>query len=45
MVREFLRENRDRLGEMHLGYGIFEEQEEELANVVVAKVEELFVQI
>ena len=45
IVRGFLRDKRDKLGEMHLGCSPFERGEEEIAERVVAKAEELFLQV
>ena len=45
MIREFLRENRDRLGEMHFGAGLFEPGENALAENTVNEAIELFLKI
>jgi len=45
IVQGFLRQKRDKLGEMYLGYTSLEMWEEDIAEKVVAKAEELFLQI
>jgi hypothetical protein len=44
-VKEYLRGERDRLGEMYFGYSFFEASEEELAHVVVESAIRLFKEI
>lgn len=45
VVRKFLRERRDKLGEMYLGSTVFTVGEDELAEITVNKAIELFLQI
>jgi len=44
-VRELLRQRRDVLGEMHLGFEVFEREEEALAESIVSHAAEIFLQI
>jgi len=45
IIRKYLRDNRDKLGEMYLGYQTYKDHESGAAETIVARAEDIFLQI